>query len=499
MTQGVLLLNQVVLLPIQVRVWGTDLSAYWYSVVAVACITGVADLGLRTMGHAELLRFTNDPTDLEAKREFAHLWAWIRILIGVTTLLLIIGDYGFQHLWLGQTYPLWRVALVLAITAEVILGVRITYLDTQGYYRQAEAGYLVMASARFILGFVALFFFRASPTTLAWLWVATGVLALLQQSRLCHRIKRLELFEPLPPDMSIRYLSAIGYTMADPCAGWMRMQLPIVVLSIIAQPVAVVVYVALRAIFGLGRQTILQLSRFASVEFLSLRQAGKYELAEIHLTILVLGAAFFASSVTAAVIVDNCRLASLWIKQLDPKVYQLVAITFGLGNTFYTYQITQAVSRRVGEIAFVAQRQYAYMIYAGIFAIIALAVKSLLLWLVLLLVADIVLALSYMLRPAPGSILAETSAGRRGSMAAAASCAITLGMVLLMHLEKFEFLTGKTVPDVLCTIAFFLIWLLVIALVNVWLFIGLRFRNMTLPAAVLDWMQRARNARLQNE
>jgi hypothetical protein len=499
LTQAALLLNQLVLLPIQVRIWGTDLFAYWSSVVALACFTGVADLGLRTAGHATLMRFVNDPTDVEARRNFAHLWAWIRILVASITILLIGADFLFQHVWLGQDYPLWRAVLVLGITCEVILGVRITYLDTQGYYRESEAGYLVMLVARLILSFGALLIFHAPPYALAWIWLAIGILSVVQQSLLCRRIGLLHLFEPLPPGMSIRYLAAVRYSMADPCATWMRTQMPVVILSSIAQPVVVVAYVALRAVFGLARQTISQLSRFASVEYLSLRQAGKQELAEIHLTAMMLAAAFMASSVTAFVLVDNCRLASLWIKQLDPDAYRLVAVMFGLGNTFFTFQITQAVSRRSGEVAGVAGRQYFYMLCAGVFAVIALIAHSLLVWLVLLLVADILQALSFMLVRKRGSILSQTSAGRRASLAGAISSALVLGMVLLMHFGKFEFLEGKTVDDVLCTIAFFLTWILLIGLADLSLFLGLRFKNMSLHGAVFEWVQRVRHAKLQNE
>src|SRR5271154_1038 len=81
MTQVVLMLNQIVLLPFQIRIWGTDNTAYWYSTLALAAITTVADFGLRTAGHAEVVRYN---TDKQAKAEFQELWAWIRILVTVT-------------------------------------------------------------------------------------------------------------------------------------------------------------------------------------------------------------------------------------------------------------------------------------------------------------------------------------------------------------------------------------------------------------------------------
>jgi len=503
MTQGVLLLNQLVLLPIQVRLWGNGLCAYWYSIMAVAAVTSVADLGLRSAGHAEITRLTHNPDDLEARREFSHLWAWIRILITTTTTLLVVADFLFHHVFLGQPYPLWRSALMIGIAAEVLLCVRVTYLDSQGLYREAEAGYLVLAAARLILAVGALLIFKAPPSVLAWIWFFSGIFGLVQQSYLCRKAGRLHLFESLPPGMSGRFLNTVLYTMADPCSSWVRIQGPVVILAMIApkQPEFIVIYVALRAVFGLARQTISQLSRYASVEYLSLRQAQKGELAEVHLTLMVLLCAFFASGVAAFVIADNGRLASLWInKSLSLPVYQMIAVTFGLGNAFYAYQITQAVSRRSGEVAYVARRQYFYMICAVVFAGIALVVRSPAVWLTLMVLADVICALSFMLRPAADSVLSHTSAGWRGSLAAVTSSVLVFLVWLMLYFHQHtHFLAGTTLSDLFYTIAFFLLWILLVGVVDLSLFHGLRVGKMSLLGALVDWVQRVRTAKLQDE
>ena len=70
LTQGVLLLNQVVLLPIQIRIWGHIATAHWYTMLAIATIVSVSDCGLRTAGHAELIRYAHNPADQQAKIDF---------------------------------------------------------------------------------------------------------------------------------------------------------------------------------------------------------------------------------------------------------------------------------------------------------------------------------------------------------------------------------------------------------------------------------------------
>jgi hypothetical protein len=486
MTQGVLLLNQIVLLPIQLRIWKTDVTAEWYAILAIAAMTSISDFGLRQAGHAHLIRWVRDPADDEARLEFTHLWAWIRILCMTTTTVLVVGDFSFSHFWLGHHYPLWRTALLLGIAIEALICVRVTFLDTQGFYTEAEAGYLVLIAGRFILSFVALLFFHTPPWVVAYIWFLTGVFALVQQSFLCRRAGRLKLFEPFPPKLQWRHVAMIRYTMADPCSQWTRINGPVVVLSSMSAPsIAIVTYVALRAIFGAPRATIQQISRYASVEYLALRQKQLFEMAEKHLTMLMLLSAFFASGCAAFVVADNGRLASLLLKEMDLPTYQMMAITFGLGNAFYAFQICVSVCRRTGEVAEIAHRQYFYMGTAAVFAVIALLVKSVLLWLVLMLVADVLLALSFLLTPPAHSILRQTSSGWRTMTAAATSSALVFVMFLLLYFKCFDFFSGHTLLDALCTIAFFLAWVLLIGFVDLSLAYGMRTRNQPLPPVEL--------------
>ncbi len=493
MTQGILLLNQIILLPIQLHVWQKDLTAYWFSILAIAAVTNVADFGLRSAGHAQLMRWTNDPNDHEAANEFQELWAWIRILIVLVTSVLVIGDFVFHHFCLSEDYPLWRTALLLAVAMEVVLGVRINYLDTQGFYREAEGGFLILIAARLILTIGALVFFHASPAMVAWIWFGVGAFALLQQGWLCRRAGRMKLFEAIPSSISWRTLGTIRYTMADPCSNWVRINGPVVVLGAISAPsIAIVTYVALRAIFGAARSTILQISRYASVEYLALRQAGKLQLAEMHFTMMMLMSAFFASGMAAFVILDNGRLASLVLKEMNLPIYQMMAITFALGNAFFSFAIPAAVSRRAGEVVEVAYRQYFYILCAAVFAAIALVTKSMLIWLLLAMVADVLAALSFMVTPARNSILQETTSGWRAAVAAATSSVMVLLMWLFMQVQGFNFLDGRTPYDILCTIAFFLGWILVIGFVDLSLVYGIRARDLNLPGAVFNWAYRVR-------
>jgi hypothetical protein len=465
LTQGVLLLNQIALLPIQIRIWGHASTAYWCATFALASIISVADLGLRTAGHLELIRYAHNPADEQAKTEFQHLWAWIRILICVATIALIALDLLYYCLCAKTSYPLWRAALTIGVALETILCARIVYLDSLQLYREAETGYLFLAAARFCLAIGALTFFHSPPDTLAWIWFFTGIFAIAHQSKLCRRIELLRLFEPIPPGLSFRTLAIALHTVASPASNWVRINLPVLVLSAVAQPVAVTTYVALRAVFGAVRQTIDQLGRYASVEYVSLRRSNKMSVAEVQLTLCVLFTAFLASVLTCIVIADNFRLASFWLARSDRTLYQAIAITFGIATPFYVHQIVRALMLRDGMVQEIARRQYLYIISSVIFAAITLLTKSVLLWLVLILVAEVMISFSFMLRTAGTPV----SAGIRGFLAAIASAFLSAGLWLLVRFGPLDFLHRSTTSAITCTLAFLTLWTLVIAAVYLYI------------------------------
>ena len=187
--------------------------------------------------------------------------------------------------------------------------------------------------------------------------------------------------------------------------------------------------------------------------------------AEVQLTLCVLFTAFLASVITGIVIADNFRLASFWLVRSEGTLYKAIALTFGLASPFYVYQFVQGLMRRCGKVHEIARRQYLYIISVGIFAAITLLTKSVLLWLVLIPVADVMISLSFMLRTAG----MPTLAGVRGSLAALASAFLSAGLWLLVRFEPLDFLHRSTTSAIACTLAFLSLWTLVIAAVYLYI------------------------------
>jgi hypothetical protein len=412
LTQLVLLLNQIVLLPVQLRVWGTVTTASWYAAIALATITTFADLGLRTAGHAELLRFVNDGDDAGG-RYLQQIWGWIRLLVCATTLFLL-GSLLLQALLHGEeSRAVWKGVLTVAFAIETLLTIRIVFLDSLGQYNEAELTYFAFAVLRFGLALPALLLFKLQPQGLAWLFLITAFAGIILQARLCKTLSVLRLLDPLPGTLSLATVARARHTMAEPLSNWLRLSLPVLVIASISTPAAVTMYVALRAVFGASRTTIQQLARVASVEYLRRRTAGHADQGRALLTGFVQAANCFALAIGGLVIVDNLRLFGLLLKNSDRALFHMVVASFAFTCAFYSYQILVSVMFRVGNLAAVAYRQYAFVLYSAAFSVIAVLLKSLPVFLCLLVLSEMILAISIMVLRRDRTTT-EYLVGRRG-------------------------------------------------------------------------------------
>jgi len=428
LTQLVLLLNQVVLLPIQLRIWGTEATALWYASLALATITTFADLGLRTAGHVALLRYVNDKDESEGLH-IKQVWAWIRVMVcGITVFLLgwsvlraVFGGEGAQPLLTGP--------LTVASAIETLLIIRIIFLDSLGHYSDAESTYFVFAMLRFSLALPALLLFKAPPRELALLFLVTSFFGIVLQERLCRRVGVLGLLDPLPSRLSFGVLATARHTMAEPLSNWLRLSLPVLVIASISTPAAVTVFVALRAVFSASRTTIQQLARVASVEYLRMHAFGQAKRAKALLTAFVQGAGFLGAAIGGFVIVDNLRILGLWLKHFEPNLFHMIAASFAFSGAFCAYQIFVGLLFRVGSLAEVAHRQYAFIVYSGVFSVVSVVLKSLSVYLWLIVISEVLLAGSFMLLRRSTTSADCWLAGQRGVIAAVA------GVLLLATLR----------------------------------------------------------------
>ena len=461
-TQVILLLNQVLLLPLQVRLWGNTETALWYTAVAIATVMTVADFGLRTAGHPDLLRLFHEG-DAAAAERFAHTWAWIRLCLFGSAALLIAAEvlYGASHAaW--HRHP-WPVLLTLAYALEATLIVRIVFLDSVGAYRGAEAGYFVFAALRLALALPALLLWHWGPARLGVLYLLTAAAGLLLQGRLCRVPAALHIFAALPARLEFRAVSEARYTVAEPSANWARLSLPVLVVAAIAPPAAVTLFVALRAVFGAGRTTIQQIARVASVEYIRLRSTSQPEKADRLLSLAMLMTAFAGTALGAGVIGDNLRILGLWLPHASRPLFGEIALAFALTAAFYSYQIVVAVLFRTGRLAAVAHRHYAYVLCAGISGILARITHMFALYLALLVLAEAALAGSFLLGSTLGRLLGyATGAGRRTLRSSFAGMGVILALWIGVRSHAVPIFTAVNAHGFVATGCLLLLALLIL-------------------------------------
>jgi hypothetical protein len=424
LTQLSLVVSQLGILPLQLRSWGTDATAGWYSAIAFATLATVADLGLRAAGHAELLQLVrpSEAAAVDDAPSFVACWSWIRTLAVCSTIVLVAFDA-----MRGSAGSAWHGMLIAASALELLLIVRVMYLDTLGLYVRAELSYLAFSVLKAVFSIVGIWAFALREAPIAALQLGAAVAAVLLQSYLAQGIPQIGLMAPIAPGRVARILPVCARTISEPAANWCRLSLPVLVLSSIAPAAIVTTYVASRALFGLVRASVQQIARVASVEFVRACGEQRWAVAKRNLHGFLLLGTLVSTGIALLVAADDRRLLSLWLGEIDASLFRAVAIPFCLGAPFYIYQIMLSLRVRLGDIGSIAKSQYIYLALAVVASGAAALAREWRIYLVLLLACDVLLALQLMWR-VPGTLGPHaTWASRRGIRAASA-----LGLALAL-------------------------------------------------------------------
>ena len=394
LTQLLLLASQLVLLPVQLSIWGEVRTAGWYSSLAVAMLASVADLGFRVKGHDELIIIRDQLDDTHARERFSTAWFLVRTLVLISTLAIALVDV-VVHLAASAPYRFWRISLIVALGVETLVVVRVMYFDTFRQYVSGELGYLTLIATRVAAALVALLLFDWSEVGLANVFLASSVAGLLLQERLCTQGHPFKLLERTGTWPTWRAVTEAPRTMADPLTNWARLSLPVLVLGQIAPPSAITAYVALRAVFSALRSVLQQLARVGSTEYLFIRTSVSPVQANHVMTVFLVTSAFLASVAGLACLLDRVRLVQYWVSSLDTAVYMPLAAAFAVSAAFYPYQILLATMMRQGQIAKIARIEYGYLLSIAILSLLIVAIGTLQIYPLALAASEIGLAMGF--------------------------------------------------------------------------------------------------------
>lgn len=409
-TQVCLLVQQVLILPLLLRVWGSDTAAAWFVALALANLAGLFDLGLRNAGHAELLAGETCGT---VDRRFRPVWALARLLVVGLTAVCVGGEM------LGPD-PLLAATLTLATALETLLVVRGTWLDTLGAVSKVEGVYFGLAASRIVLTVGVVAGLRAPPQAVACIMLGLMVVALWAQARL-RPSASLGLLAGGVRDIDRSTIGLVRFALAQPAATWMRYSAPVLAVAAIAPPAFVTSFVALRAVFGLARQIVVQLARYASVRYVQHCDPGAATAIAVR---AILACTLIGIAVSSVVLADHGRALRLWFGE-GLMQSEGLTLAFGVGAIAFGHQVIAQVLTRTGRMATAAKRQYAYGLAAGLSVLwVLLLVPSVPLYLVLLALQDLFLAGLFV--PALGAAV------RRAALAAVSVAGLVLSGLLLL-------------------------------------------------------------------
>jgi len=388
-TQLCLLVNQLVLLPLQLSAWGQETTSEWFVILAIANLASFADLGLRSAGHADLVASVHYGDPAAAER-FRPVWALTRaVIVIVVAIMLVIQTLLAWRL--NKPFEPWGWAITVSLALDTVVIVRGMWLDTLGRFAGVESLFLTMVASRVLLSIVALAQFRAPPEALAWIMALTACGTAIAQAWLLPKPASLAFLSSGFRSLQWRSLAVVRLVIAEPVSNWVRFSLPVLVLAAISGPTYVTTYVALRAIFGLGRQMINQVARYASIRYVQRASEGDL-FAKRIVTRAVLLSAFVGMAVSCGVIADHGRVLHIWLHSSDPRTIAMIATSFAVGATVYGYQVSAGVLMRQGDVAGIAWRQYTYLFASFTAALVAWLSGSSVLYLVLLALQEVFIA-----------------------------------------------------------------------------------------------------------
>ncbi len=346
------MVSQLVLLPLQVRMWGPSVTAQWFVLIATANLMSVADLGLRNVGHDQLLSDVKRRNGA-ACSEFRQVWALTRALV----LGFAAAFLTYQLLFSGKE-PLLSTTVLVSVTMDTIVILRGIWLDTLGYFNRVEVAYLGMIASRVILSILALMF-GGSPIMVAAIMLLTSAMGVVTQVWLV-RVPALAFFTGGFRELNWRSLCVIRFVLSEPLVGCVRLHLPVIVLATLASPALITTFVAIRAVFGFPRQIVSQLTRYASVVYVQ-RFRSSREGAERVAIRAILGITAISVAASNALIADDGRLVRAWLGAKSTDSERLVVLALALATIPLSYQVAASILIRSGNVTGVAKRQYVYL------------------------------------------------------------------------------------------------------------------------------------------
>ncbi len=368
-TQGVRVVQQILLVPFFLRAWGVDLYTDWLLLNAGVAFISIFDAGLQPY-FSGLLQERRVQEDIPGYRRaartalFDYCVVIVLALVAACTASFFIDWRNF--LGVGTLSPGAADLTLVILTANILFtlpfGIAGSLYKAHGEYDRGvifSAGNLVIQ----IVVPLILLTLRQPPTILAAGMLGTSFAAWLVLSA----DQRLR-YGPLPWGLAIPNAMELRTTAtqcllftAQPVTTWLIIQGPILILGHFGAPGATVAFATARTLVGVSRQLTLQLAYPFGFELSLLVMRGELAALRRLMDNAVMIVGIIGGLLAGFIMVVGLPIEAIWLHGrvvLEQSLIIAFALPVALTASAQTYQVVLALSNRPRLIA------YASSIYA---------------------------------------------------------------------------------------------------------------------------------------
>jgi O-antigen/teichoic acid export membrane protein len=361
-SQGVRIVQQILLVPFFLRAWGIDLYNDWLLMVAAAGILSILDGGMQPY-FSGLLQERMVRNETAAYRRAVRVANFNYVAVIVIALLAIaiaslwvewLPLLGVDHMESGTAH--WTLALLAAnLLASMPFGVANSIYRAHGEYDRGVmmgtgnlGGQIVIPLILLTLG---------QPSTV----IAAGLVGGTIISWVIIAIDQRARYGPLPWGLSIPTAAEQRVTIAkclyfasQPISTWLTFQGPLLILGHLSLPVETVAFSTARTLIGVSRQMTLQMSYPFGFELSVLLIRDELAALRRLLTDAVSIVAIVGGLLAGVTIVAGEPVTALWLRgrvDIPLELIVIMALPIAISASSQIYQVLLSFSNQPKLIA----------------------------------------------------------------------------------------------------------------------------------------------------
>jgi len=361
-SQGLRVVQQILLVPFFLRAWGVDLYNDWLLMAAGAGILAILDGGMQPY-FSGLLQERMVRKEMAAYRRAVRVANFNYVAVIVIALLAIavaslwvewLPLLGVDHMEPGAAY--WTLALLAGnLLAAMPFGVANSIYRAHGEYDRGVMMGAGNLGGQIIIPLILLTLGQPSAI------LAAGMIGGTIVSWTIIAIDQRVRYGPLPWGLAIPTAAEQRVTVAkclyfasQPISNWLTIQGPLLILGHLSGPVETVAFNTARTLIGVSRQATVQMSYPFAFELSVLLIRGELAALRRLLTDAVTIVAIVGGLLAGVTIVVGEPVTALWLRgkvEIPPPLILILALPIAISASSQVYQVLLAFSNQPRLIA----------------------------------------------------------------------------------------------------------------------------------------------------